>query len=111
MSDFYCRLNWIRWRLDLIEILLCRIKALFGMRRQERSIEYGAAGRPHLPIGPNPAQAIHIRFARSLISILRCSYFIGANKTDSWIWEMHNEYRIYGWRRARFAADMSRVIW
>lgn len=55
--------------------------------------------------------AIHIRFARSLISILRCSYFIGANKTDSWIWEMHNEYRIYGWRRARSAADMSRVIW
>lgn len=41
------------------------------------------ARRPLPPIGPNPAQAIHIRFARALISILRCSYFIGANKTDS----------------------------
>lgn len=64
----------------------------------------GTAVCPLPPFGPNPAQAIHIRFARSLISILRCSYFIEANKTDSWIWEMHNEYRIYGWRRTRSSA-------
>lgn len=46
-----------------------------------------AAGHAEPQLGRPPDRtesgAIHIRFARSLISILRCSYFIGANKTDS----------------------------